>query len=295
VKVRANGIEIEVESHGRDDGEPLLLVMGLGMQLIAWPDELVERLVRDGFRVIRFDNRDSGLSQGFDERGIPNLLWAALRHHMGLGLNDVPYTLDDMADDAAGVLDALGVGSAHVCGASMGGMVAQAMAARHPGRVRSLTLMMTSSGARHLPRPSWKVERALLSRPAGRSVQAVVDHLESFFLLIGSPGYPPERSGFRRRLETAVRRAYRPAGTSRQLVAIAAHGDRTPLLERIEVAATVIHGRDDPLVPVAAGLDLQHKIRGATIDVVDGMGHDLALALLPRYARSIAEVAARAA
>ena len=293
MKVRANGIAIEVETHGLVDGEPLLLIMGLGMQLISWPDELVDLLVREGFRVIRFDNRDAGLSQGFDELRVPNLAWAALRHRVGLPIHNAPYTLDDMADDAAGVLDALGIASAHVCGASLGGMVAQALAVRHPQRVRSLTLMMTTSGARDLPRPSWAVQRALLARPDGRGMDAVVDHLEHFFQVVGSPAYRPEPVRFRQRLETAVRRAYRPAGTARQLFAIAAHGDRTPMLGRIALPTTVIHGCDDPLIPVAAGHDLQRKIHGAAIDAIDGMGHDLPLTLLPRFVQGITAAALR--
>ena len=292
MRVQANGIAIEIDDRGPSDGEPLLLIMGLGMQLIAWPDELVELLVAAGFRVIRFDNRDIGLSQGFDEHRVPNLLWAAVRHRVGWPVHNAPYTLDDMADDAAGVLDALGIASAHVCGASMGGMIAQALAGRRPERVKSLTLMMTSSGARGLPGPSWAVQQALLARPSGRDVEAVVSQLAQFFTLIGSPAYRPEPSALRGRLEAAVRRAYRPAGTARQLFAIAAHGDRSRLLGRIGMPTHVIHGRDDPLVPAACGRDLQRRIRGATLEIIDGMGHDLPLELLPRYASSIARLAA---
>ena len=292
MKLSANDIAIEIDDRGPTGGEPLLLIMGLGMQLIGWPDELVELLIAEGFRVIRFDNRDAGLSQGFDHHGVPNLAWALVRHRLGVPLRNAPYSLDDMADDAAGVLDALGLASAHVCGASMGGMIAQALAAKHPQRVKSLTLMMSSSGARHLPQASWQVQRALLARPNGRGVEAVVEHLQGFFRAIGSPAYPSEPAWLRSRLEIAVRRAYRPAGTARQLYAVAAHGDRSPLLARIATPTHVIHGRADPLVPVSSGIDLHRKIRGATIDVIDGMGHDLPLALLPRYARAIAALAA---
>ena len=171
MKVRANGVEIEVEVDGPAGGEPLLLIMGLGMQLVGWHDGLVEQFVAQGFRVIRFDNRDIGLSQGFDELGMPNLALAAARQVLGLPIAP-PYTLADMADDAAGVLDALGVSAAHVCGASMGGMIAQLMALRHPERVRSLTLIMTSSGSRRLPRPSLRVQRAMLARPAAAACAA---------------------------------------------------------------------------------------------------------------------------
>jgi pimeloyl-ACP methyl ester carboxylesterase len=147
MQVRANGIRLEVEDHGPPHGEPLVLIMGLGMQLVAWHEDFVERLVDAGFRVIRFDNRDIGLSQDFDHLGVPNLAFEAMRHAIGLPVR-APYTLADMADDTAGMLDALGLRAVHVCGASMGGMVAQQLAVRHPSRVKSLTLMMTSRGAR---------------------------------------------------------------------------------------------------------------------------------------------------
>lgn len=293
MKVSAHGVEIEVDDRGPPDGEPLLTIMGLGMQLVAWPDEMVELLVARGFRVIRFDNRDAGLSQGFDAHGVPNLLWAAVKHRLGLPIRNAPYTIEHMAHDALGVLDALGLASAHVVGASLGGMVAQTLAARHPQRVRSLVLMMTTSGARHLPQASAAVQRALLSRPAGRDLPSLLAHLERLFHLIGSPAYRPDPAAFRERLERSLRRAYRPAGTARQLLAVAAHGDRTPLLARIAAPTHIIHGRDDPLIPLACGLDLHRKIRGSTLDVVDGMGHDLPAPLWPRFVEGIAAAARR--
>jgi pimeloyl-ACP methyl ester carboxylesterase len=290
--IQANGIGIEIDVQGRPDGEPLLLVMGLGMQLVAWHEELVQLLVARGFRVIRFDNRDVGLSQTFDHLGVPNVWTAALRHGFALPIK-APYTLDDMARDAVGVLDALHIPQAHVCGASMGGMIAQVLAARHAPRVKSLTLMMTTSGARHLPAPSLKVRAALISRPRSHAEEALVDHLFAFFQLIGSPAYRGDPQWLRQRLQAGVRRAYHPAGTARQLVAVAAHGDRTPMLPEIGAPTHVIHGMADPLIPVAAGHDLQSKIHGATADFIDGMGHDLPLALLPRFADGLAATAAR--
>ena len=292
MKIQANGILIEVDVQGPPDGEPLLLVMGLGMQLVAWPDELVADLVARGFRVIRFDNRDIGLSQGFDAAGVPSLLRASLRCTLRLPVR-APYQLRDMANDAVGVLDALGIRSAHVCGASMGGMIAQHMAAAHPTRVKSLTLVMTSSGARHLPQPGMKTRRALMSRPRSNAVADVVAHLESVLHTIGSPAFRPDLQRQRTRLEAAVRRAWRPSGTVRQLVAIVADGDRSAMLARIRVPTRVIHGAQDPLVPPAAAQDLVQKIAGATLDLVPGMGHDLPLALLPRLAEGIAIAAGR--
>jgi pimeloyl-ACP methyl ester carboxylesterase len=293
MRVGANGIAIEVDDQGPPSGDPLLLIMGLGMQLTAWPQALVDDLVARGFRVVRMDNRDAGLSDGFDDLGVPSLAWAALKHALRLPLR-APYGIADMAADAVGVLDALGLGHAHVCGASLGGMVAQHLAAGHPQRVRSLVLMMTSSGARHLPQATPKVQRLLLSRPSGRDPAAVVAHLQRLFAAIGSPAYPPDAAELRRRMQAAVQRAWRPAGTARQLLAVAADGDRTRLVQHIQAPTCVIHGDADPLIPVAAGRDLARHIRGAVLDVVHGMGHDLPAALLPRFAEAIANNAMRA-
>ena len=294
MRIPSNGIEIEVDDQGPAGGEPLLLIMGLGMQLVAWPDELVQQLVSRGFRVLRIDNRDAGLSSQFDHLGVPNLAWAALRHAMHLPVS-APYGIADMAADTLGVLDALGIAKVHVCGASMGGMIAQHLAARHPERVKSLTLIMTTTGARRLPQARAHVRRALLSRPMGRDEAAIVAHLERIVALIGSPAYPAAPERLRERLQLSVRRAWRPAGTARQLVAIAADGDRSELVQGIRVPTRVIHGDADPLVPVESGRDLAARIPGAVADIVPGMGHDLPLQLLPHFAQGIALNAERAA
>ena len=294
MKLSANGISLEVEDHGSPQGEPLLLVMGLGMQLTAWPDELVQMLVARGFRVIRFDNRDVGLSQGFDQLGVPNVPMAAMKFAFHLPIRP-PYPLSALADDAIGVLDALGIAQAHVCGASMGGMVAQLMAIHHPQRLKSLTLMMTSTGSRRVPMATPEVRRALLSRPENpRDPASVAAHLGRFMYLIGSPGYRPDPAWMQARLRAAVDRAYRPAGTARQLVAIAADGDRSRRLEGVKLPCRVIHGQADPLVPVGAAHDLARKIDGAELDLIDGMGHDLPMPLLPRFTQGIALAAGRA-
>ena len=293
MRVSANGIGIEIDDQGAPDAEPLLLIMGLGMQLIGWPDELVQLLVSSGFRVVRMDNRDAGLSQGFDHLGVPHMMPVMLRHALHLPVQ-APYSIADMAADALGVLDALGIARAHVCGASMGGMIAQHLAARHPGRVKSLTLMMTTSGARRLPQPALHVRRALLGRPDGTDPAAVAAHLQRVLALIGSPAYPADPERQRARLLASVTRAWHPAGTARQLVAVVADGDRSPLLPLIQAPTCVIHGEADPLVPVAAGRDLVAKIGGAVADFIPGMGHDLPLQLLPRFAAGIADNAARA-
>lgn len=294
MQISANGVSLEVDDRGPAGGEPLVMIMGLGMQLVAWPDGLVDLLVERGFRVIRFDNRDVGLSQRFDHLGVPNIAAGALRHTLGLSVES-PYRLGDLADDTAALITALGLDSAHVCGASMGGMVAQHLAARHPQRVRSLTLMMTTSGARHLPQPGWKVRMALMSRPAdARHHDRIVDHFMHIYGVIGSPGFPSDPAGLRERLSMSVERAYRPAATARQLMAILADGDRTPLLARITQPTQIIHGLADPLVPAEAGRELGRLIAGAEVDLVEGMGHDLPQPLWARFADDIRTAASRA-
>ena len=291
--ISANGIGIEVEDHGPPGGAALLLIMGLGMQLVAWPDGFIKALVARGFRVIRFDNRDIGLSQAFDHHGVPNIVLDAFKYSFRMGVKS-PYRLADMADDAAGVLEALGLPSAHVCGVSMGGMIAQHLALRHPERVKSLTLMMTSSGARHLPGPSMKVRAAMLGRPdKPGDMNALLAYYVRLYRLIGSPGFPTPDQVIARRVEGWVRRSNRPASNLRQLVAIAADGDRSAALQQLRVPTQVIHGREDALVPVAAGHDLVQKIPGAVLDIIEGMGHDLPEALWPRFVSGIEAAVAR--
>jgi len=291
MQISANGIALEVDDHGPASGEPLLLIMGLGMQLVAWPDGFVQRLVAQGFRVIRFDNRDIGLSQRFDELGVPNVAVAAMQHLFHWPLKS-PYSLADMARDAVGVLDALGIAKAHVCGASMGGMIAQHLGFSHADRVKSLSLMMTSSGARSLPGPTMKVRSALLSKPEDpKSVDSIVAHYVKLYGLIGSPGYPTPEPQLRERITATVRRSHRPKGVARQLVAIAADSERAGRIDEIRAPTLVIHGDADPLVPVAAGHELARRIPGARLDLVAGMGHDLPEPLWPRFVAGIKQVA----
>ena len=294
MQISANGIALEVEDHGSPSGEPLVLIMGLGMQLVAWHPDFVAMLVARGFRVIRFDNRDIGLSQRFDNLGVPNLAIESIKFAVGMKVR-APYTVADMADDTAGLLDAMGIASAHICGASMGGMIAQQLAVRHPKRVKSLTLIMTSSGSRKLPGPTLKVRSALISRPADpNNVQSVIEHYVKLYRLIGSPDYPAPEAYLQDRLGMSVRRSYRPNGTARQMIGIAADGDRSKLLAQIRQPTQIIHGKADPLVPVAAGEDLHAKIAGAEIDLIAGMGHDLPTQLWPRFVSGIASAAGRA-
>ncbi|MBB1161571.1 alpha/beta fold hydrolase [Aquariibacter albus] len=290
-------LRLEVEQGGPVDGAPLLMIMGLGMQLIDWPEGLVGMLQDRGFRTLRFDNRDAGLSERFDALGTPNLAWQGLKHWLHLPVH-APYTLDALADDSLALLDALGLARAHVLGISMGGMVAQLMAARAPQRVRSLALMMSSSGARELPGPRPVAREAMLSRPASSLEDALVEHQVRVFTALGSPGFPPEPQALRERCRRAVRRAREggpgaAAGYVRQLTAVAASADRSPLLPGLRMPTLVIHGQDDPLLPPACGEQLARLIPGARLDRIPGLGHDLPPALWPRFADAIAANALR--
>ncbi len=293
MKVRANGLMIEVDDQGPRDAPVVLLVMGLGMQLTGWPDELVALLLDQGLRVVRFDNRDAGLSDGFDHVGVPSIPLNALRHFLRLPVR-APYALKDMAADAVGVLDALDIARAHIVGASLGGMICQHMAAGWPERVASVTLIMTTSGSRRLPGPTLEARRALLSQPASRDPEALVAHSVHVFTKIGSPGYRLSPAEMRARAAASIARASRPQGSARQLLAIAADGDRTPILGRIRAPTQVIHGELDPLVPVESGRDLVRRIPGARGDFIEGMGHDLPLPLLGRISQGIAANVRRA-
>jgi pimeloyl-ACP methyl ester carboxylesterase len=280
--LNANGIRIAFETAGDPKGLPLLLMHGLGMQLTAWPDALVDGLAEQGFYVIRFDNRDCGLSTKFDSAGTPNLALAWLKMRLRLPLRPL-YHLDDMALDALGVLSALGVARAHVVGVSMGGMVAQLLAAQHPHRVLSLTSIMSSSGRRGLPGPTRAVRTAMLRRPRDpANVDSVLDNAVALWRAIGSPAYPTLAPVLRQRVLRALRRSDCPSGVARQMLAIAAARDRTALLTQLAVPTLVIHGAADPLVPVACGIDVAGSVPGARLEIIEGMGHDLPDQLIER-------------
>jgi proline iminopeptidase len=201
-----------------------------------------------------------------------------------------PYTLEDMAADTVGLMDRLSIQRAHIVGASMGGMIAQVLAAKFPQRVLSLTSIMSSSGNRKVSKPSKPARKVLLSRPADpRDPDSVIEYMVEMFGVIGSPGYPSTREELRDRIGHSVRRAYEPAGTARQLLAIIASGDRRKLLRTITAPTLVIHGAADPLVPVEAGRDTAQHIPGASLLVIEGMGHDFPAALMPRLAQAIAD------
>ena len=274
MKVQSNGISIEVEDSGETDRPAVLLVMGLGMQLIAWPAAFIDGLHDAGYRVIRFDNRDVGLSQAFPDRGVPNMMIETLRYRVGLRVR-APYTLADMAADARGVLDALRVKAAHVVGVSMGGMIAQRLALSAPHRIASLTSVMSSSGARWLPGPKPHVLRALLARPRDNSEDAIIDNTMQLLRTIGSPGFPMDEALVRERVRTATRRSFNPGGTLRQMTAVVADKRRADELASMQVPTLVVHGKDDALVPFACGEDTARRIPKAQLVGIHGMGHDL--------------------
>ncbi len=285
---QANGLSLAYEADGDPGASPMILVMGLGMPLVFWPDAFVAGLVTRGFRVVRFDNRDAGHSSRLSGRGPYNLGAAIARGMVGLPVN-APYTLADMADDTVGLFDALGIARAHVVGVSMGGMIAQTVAARHAERVTSLVSIMSSSGNRRVALARPRALRAILSRPEdASSEEKVIAHLMRVFGLIGSPRYPIDPALLRHSCERVFARGYYPAGTARQLLAIVASGDRRRELARITAPTLVIHGRDDPLVRVSAGADTARNILGAKLMVIEGMGHDLPPALMPRMLDAIA-------
>lgn len=280
--VDINGITLTYESSGDPQGPAVLLNMGLALQLISWPREFVDGLVQRGYHVIRYDNRDAGLSSHFDHLGVPNLWLAYLRHLFGWP-QQAPYTLNDMAGDALGLLDALGVAAAHIVGVSMGGMVSQIMAARYPARTLSLTSIMSSSGRPGLPGPSPAARRILLRRtPSAHHRARVVEQMVDTFRTIGSPAFPMPEDLLRQMAGEAVARSVNGDGVARQLVAIAASGDRSALLRKIACPALVIHGDADPLVPCACGIDTARQIPGARLEVIEGMGHDMPPALVGR-------------
>ena len=277
MKLKANGIDIEVEDSGAGVGAKrpvVLLIMGLGMQLVAWPPVLVQALVDAGYRVVRHDNRDIGLSQNFDQLGVPNMVRAMLRFKFGLAVK-APYSLHDMAADSVGVLDVLGIQKAHIVGVSMGGMIAQRVALAAPGRVASLTSIMSSSGARGLPSARPTVLQALFRRPASSQRADIVAHYVKLYKAIGSPGFPIAEPDLVKLILQGVQRNFHPVGSMRQLVAIVADSTRAAALAGIDRPTLVLHGRADPLIPFPCGEDTARRISGAQLVGFDGMGHDL--------------------
>jgi pimeloyl-ACP methyl ester carboxylesterase len=287
----ANGIEIAYETHGNANDEPLLLVMGLGAQLIAWPIELVDALVDRGFFVIRYDNRDVGLSTKLDDgEGGLDFMSQFLAASQGQPV-EVAYRLTDMAADGIGLLDQLGIDSAHIVGASMGGMIVQTMAIEHPARVRTLTSIMSTTGDPDVGQPTPEAMQALLSPVATTRDEAITRSVETG-RLISSPVHFDE-SEAQKRAEEAYDRCFNPAGVARQLLGILASGSRAEGLARLDVPTLVIHGVADPLVTLSGGQRTAELIPGAELLVLEDMAHDLPRALLPQVVDAITALAAR--
>jgi pimeloyl-ACP methyl ester carboxylesterase len=286
-KAIANGIEIHYEEQGDKTAPPMLLIMGFGAQLTLWPDELVEALASRGFRVIRYDNRDIGLSHKFDGVKAPGLVKMTLLSKLGFKPK-VPYTLADMADDGAGLLDTLGIEKAHIVGASMGGMIAQHFVSRHADKCLSLTTIFSTTGNPKLPPAKPEAMKALVTRPDSTDEKVLVEHGMMVARTIGSPGYPTEDERLRERTTASVRRSFYPEGPTRHLSAIVADGDRRGMLKDVTVPTLVLHGEDDPLVPCEGGRDTAASIPGAKLKTIPGWGHDLPLELVDELADTIA-------
>jgi pimeloyl-ACP methyl ester carboxylesterase len=291
-QLAANGITIEYDERG--SGDPLLLIMGLGAQMTRWPEGFCDRLAARGFRVIRFDNRDIGLSSKMDEAGLPDM--AAILTAFAAGTQPpAAYTLREMAEDAVGVLDALGIDKAHIVGASMGGMIAQLVAADHSGHTLSLTSIMSTTGNRELPTGTPEAMAALTTRAPSpqEDLEGFLSHGVKTARIIGSPDHIDEAS-LRERMAADAERSYYPAGFMRQYAAVLASPDRRPKLKGVKVPTMVIHGEVDALVNVAGGRDTADNIPGAELKIIPGMGHDVPPVFWDEIIDAIVSVAEKA-
>lgn len=264
-------VRLAYQSIGREQDPALLLVMGLGGQLIHWPDDVVADLCAQGFRVIRFDNRDVGLSAWQGAAPPVDLTYELLRYRLGLAVS-APYSLHDMAGDALGLMDALGIQRFHVLGASMGGMIAQYLADMAPQRVESLTLVMTSSGAPGLPAPSASL-LGLLARREAPNRTVAIEQQADLLAALGSPQVPVNRPGLLREAQRSYDRAFNPEGVQRQILAILAEPSRVELLNRLRVPTLVVHGTADPLLPVMHGVHVAAHIKGSELKLIPGLAH----------------------
>lgn len=268
---KANGIEIEYETFGDRSGRPLLLIIGLGGQLIAWSEEVLKELVDDGHFVIIFDNRDTGLSSKMEETGVPDVAGTLGALMKGEKVK-VPYTFYDMGDDAVGLLDALGIKKAHICGMSMGGAIAQTIAISHPGRLLSLILIYAPTGNPHLPQPKPEIMSLLMAPPVTERNAYVEQAINTFRTISGSAFSVDEERG-RQAFQRAYDRSYYPDGVARNFLANFGRGNRSRALPSITAPTLVIHGDEDPLVPVENGRDAAEAIPGAELMIIKGMGH----------------------
>ena len=298
-QVRANGIDIEYESFGRDGDPLILLIMGFAAQLILWPEALCQGLAAKGFRVVRFDNRDIGKSTHLSHLPAPDPR-ALMAEVMAGKRPAVPYALDDMADDAVGLMDALRVERAHIVGASMGGMIAQLIAINHPDRTKSLVSIMSTTGRRDLPAGNRETLSVLFRPPESESRADLIAASILVQKALASPGFPASEAEMRLTAERRTDRApFNAAGLARQSAALIAAQPRNALLKQVRCPTLVLHGADDPVIPAAAAKDTAESIPGAELVVVPGMSHDFASGLVPVYLKHIgdfvAKVEARAA
>lgn len=291
-RARANGIELEYEVFGAASARPLVLIMGLGAQMILWDDDFCATLAARGHQVVRFDNRDVGLSSKIDGWRTLDVVAAMGGWALGRAVA-APYTLSDMAADTVGLLDALGLGAAHLVGASLGGMVAQTLAIEHPRRVLSLTSIMSTTGNPRLPRARPEAAAALL-QPPPRDREGAMARAVKVFRTIGSPGFPLDEARVRARAARSFDRCSHPTGVARQMLAVLASGSRVEGLRRVTAPTLVIHGTDDPLIPVAAGVETARLVPGAELLLIEGMGHDLPRAVWPRMIEAITGLTTRA-
>ncbi len=285
----ANGISIEYETFGDPSHPPLLLIMGVGGQMIDWPDAFCSELAGRGFHVVRFDNRDAGLSSRIEGGPEPDLVAAYFGDP-----STASYTLDDMADDAAGLLDALGIRAAHLVGRSLGGMIAQALAIRHPDRCLSLCCISSSTGDRAVGQPTAEALQ-LMARPPAEGREAYVEADVEAHRVLRSPLHPCDEAEIRRKAERSFDRAHRPEGTARQLCAILASPDRTPALRRLRVPTLVVHGSADILVQPSGGEATAAAVPDARLMMVEGMGHDFPAPLWSKIVEAIVDNAGRPA
>ena len=291
-EILANGLAFHYESRGNESDPVILLIMGLGVQMILWPEPLIDALVQSGFRVVRFDNRDVGLSTRLHHLPVPNIPLQTIKFMMGIQVK-APYRIEHMAADTAALIDALGLLRPHIVGASMGGMIAQNLAAHYPDKVASLTSIMSTTGKRSLPKPTWAARSALLTPPAKQGdIEGAIHRMMHVFAAIGSRTYPADPAHRRAVCEQHIQRSHYPAGGARQLLAIVASGDRTSVVQQIKTPTLVIHGDEDPLVRLGCGVETARVINEggghAVMSVVKGMGHDFPLPLIPQIAGQIA-------
>ena len=272
-KADANGIQIEYETFGEPDSPALLLIIGIIGQLTFWDEKLCQHLAQQGHYVIRFDNRDAGLSSKIEEAGVPDIMQTIKAQMKGETINP-PYTIKDMADDAVGLLDALGIEKAHICGMSMGGMIAQTIAINYPKRVLSLISIYSNTGDPEEPQSESKARKFLLA-PQTEEREAYIEKGMKFFSAISGPGFPYDEEWLRNFVAQSYDRAYNPEGVARQFVAILAQKNRRPELKSLSTPALIIHGANDPLVLVESGKNTAADIPGAELMIIDGMGHDL--------------------